>query len=102
MMIMNNDKYIGSSDRLLEFKDFEWMDELKLITNFDEDKLPIYQKAIERYEKETEDNSLYIKDVAFDKNGNVVKNSYALHYKYEKSKYISKFWDILEELKNES
>jgi len=67
------------------------------LTNFDRIDAPIYKKAIARYIKNTKDDNFYIKDVAYDRNGNLLTNCLSLHIKINQN--CSQFWDVFESIR---
>jgi hypothetical protein len=73
-----------------DYEDYEdyGFEEDDLLTNFNEDKLPIYKMAIEEYG----DDTLYIDEEAYDRRGNKITGYYALRTYSNKDR--SSFWSI--------
>lgn len=63
------------------------------VGNFNVEQRPIYEKAIKMFEEQSDDDSLYIKDDAFDILGRNHKNMNSLHHKH-KGRDLSDFWNI--------
>jgi hypothetical protein len=71
-------------------------DNSTMVTNFDKNRLPIYEKAIQEYDKS---EILYIKEDAYDMNGDFTGDM-SLHCS-EKGTDLSDFWDIFDKIKKE-
>jgi len=69
-----------------------------LRTNFDSERLPLYKKAIEEFEK-TEPKGLIISDEAYDIYGSRLSSSMSLHDSTGRD--LSKFWRIFDRLRDE-
>jgi hypothetical protein len=66
-----------------------------LVTNFSVNRLPIYEKAIQKFNK---GDLIYIKKEAYDIAGNIMPKNMSIHC--DKWVDLSDFWNIFEEIKN--
>lgn len=69
----------------------------RMLTNFKNDELPRYKKAIELFEKKYGDRGFHISDKARDCCRSLLKGYSSLHY-VGKVKDLSHFWEIFDSL----
>lgn len=69
----------------------------RMLTNFENDELPRYKKAIELFEKKYEDKGFYISDKAYDCCRNLLEGNSSLHYA-GKARDLGHFWRIFDSL----
>jgi hypothetical protein len=69
----------------------------RMLTNFGNDELPRYKKAIELFEKKYGDRGFHISDKACDCCRSPLKGYSSLHY-VGKVKDLSHFWEIFDSL----
>ena len=69
----------------------------KLLTNFDNTKLPKFEKALKLYREQTKNMSIYISKVAFWPDGTRDHDMSSLRTSEDKD--LSRFWRIFDSLK---
>jgi hypothetical protein len=73
-----------------------WFEEEDLLTNFNENELPLYKKAIQEFG----DDTLFISDEAYTSNGYEINGYYSLRTTAHKDR--SDFWRLFEILEKEN
>lgn len=72
----------------------------QFITNFSIFELDFYEKAVKEWKKQGGEGTIYFKNVAYDRDGNIVPDCKAMYFKGNilKEKTLSFFWKIFNSL----